>query len=275
MYRRIGYILIFSILVMMTGCSSYAKLQKSDDYELKFRMAKNYLQERRYIRAISLLEDVMPNFRGTSQAEDIIYLLGKSYMLADSKSTASNYLSASEYFESYLRNYPKGKYAEEVRFQIAYCYYLDSPDVRLDQTATENAIYSFNEYIEFYPAGTYVEDAYRYLNEMEDKMAEKIFVSAKLYYDLGLYGGNNYKACVVTAENMLKEYPDSKFREDAVFLILKAKAKEAQLSVAEKQKERYSEVVDEYYRYVNEFQNGKYVKEAGRILKEARHVVDN
>lgn len=275
MCRRIGYILIFSILVMLSGCSSYAKLQKSDDYELKFRMAKNYLQERRYIRAISLFEDVMPNFRGTPQAEDILYLLGKSYMLADSKSTASNYLSASEYFESYLRNYPKGKYAEEVRFQIAYCYYLDSPDVRLDQTATENAVYSFSEYIEFYPAGAYVEDAYRYLNEMEDKMAEKIYVSAKLYYDLGLYGGNNYKACVVTAENMLKEYPDSKFREDAVFLILKAKAKEAQLSVSEKQKERYSEVVDEYYRYVNEFQNGKYVKEAGKILKEARHVVGN
>lgn len=275
MCRRIGYILIFSILVMLSSCSSYAKLQKSDDYELKFRMAKNYLQERRYIRAISLFEDVMPNFRGTPQAEDILYLLGKSYMLADSKSTASNYLSASEYFESYLRNYPKGKYAEEVRFQIAYCYYLDSPDVRLDQTATENAVYSFSEYIEFYPAGAYVEDAYRYLNEMEDKMAEKIYVSAKLYYDLGLYGGNNYKACVVTAENMLKEYPDSKFREDAVFLILKAKAKEAQLSVSEKQKERYSEVVDEYYRYVNEFQNGKYVKEAGKILKEARRVVGN
>jgi hypothetical protein len=38
-------------------------------------------------------------------------------------------------------------------------------------------------------------------------------------------------------------------------------------------KERYSEVIDEYYRYANAFPNGKHIKEANRILREARNIV--
>ena len=108
---------------------------------------------------------------------------------------------------------------------------------------------------------------------MEDKLAYKELLSARLYYNLGLYGGNNYRACVTTAENALKEFPETNYRDDLVFIILKSKSKEASLSVAEKMKERYSEVIDEYYRYANAFPNGKHIKEANRILREARNIV--
>ena len=108
---------------------------------------------------------------------------------------------------------------------------------------------------------------------MEDKLAYKGFLNAKLYYNLGLYGGNNYRASIVTAENTLREYPESKYREDIMFIILQSKFKEASLSVAEKRVERYSEVIDEYYRYVNEFADGKHIKEANRLYKEAKQIV--
>jgi outer membrane protein assembly factor BamD len=53
-------------------------------------------------------------------------------------------------------------------------------------------------------------------------------------------------------------------------LILQSKYKEATLSIAEKQPERYSEVVDEYYNYSSEYPNGKYIRDANRMLKEAK-----
>ena len=58
-----------------------------------------------------------------------------------------------------------------------------------------------------------------------------------------------------------------------VFIILKSKSKEASLSVEGKKRERYSEVIDEYYRYANAFPNGKHLKEANRILREAKNIV--
>ena len=256
------------LMATLTGCSTFSKVQKSSDGDLKYNKAKNYYLEGKYKYSIDLFESLLNEFRGTPKAEEFIYLLGKSYM------ALKDYMSASDYFDSYLRNYPRGEFAESSRFLIAYCYYTDSPDVRLDQTATENAIYSFSEYLEYYPAGIHAADAMKYLTEMEDKLSYKAYLSAKLYYDLGLYGGNNYRSCIVTAECMLKDYPDSKYREDAIFIILKAKYKEATMSIAEKSYDRYSEVVDEYYRYANEFPDGKYMKEAGQILKSAKKVTE-
>ena len=49
-------------------------------------------------------------------------------------------------------------------------------------------------------------------------------------------------------------------------VILKARYEEAVKSVEEKQEERFRDVVDEYYSYVNEFPEGKYLKDAKRIF---------
>lgn len=57
------------------------------------------------------------------------------------------------------------------------------------------------------------EDAQNMIFTLQDKLVEKEYLSAKLYYDLGNYfgncssGGNNYEACVITAQNALKDYP--------------------------------------------------------------------
>lgn len=264
---RLRILIVLGVVMALASCSTYSKIQKSEDAEKKLQMGKNYFLEKKYTKSITLFESVVSSFRGTPQAEELLFLLANSYL------QTKDYLSASEYFDTYIRNFPRGKFAEESHFLIAYCYYLDSPDVRLDQTATENAIFSFSEYIELYPAGNRVDDSFRYINEMENKLAYKEYLAAELYYNLGLYGGNNYRACVITAENLLKEYPDCPYREQAVFLILKAKHKEAILSIEDKKYDRFSEVVDEYYRYANEFPNGKFIKEANRMFKEARKVV--
>lgn len=261
------------ILVLLCGalasCSEYSRLQKSTNPDEKFTAGKNYFQEKKYVKSATMFEDIVQYYRGTPQAEELLYMLSESYM------GQKDYYSASDYYQAYLRNYPRGEYAEEARFKVAYCYYLESPDARLDQTETHNALNSLYEFVDFYPESDKIEQCYRYINELEDKLAYKEYLNAKLYYNLGLYGGNNYKACVVTAENVLREYPETKYRDDLIFVILQSKAKEAHLSVPDKRAERYSEVIDEYYRYVNEFPDGRHLREANRILREARSVVKN
>ena len=258
---------IILLSLFLTSCSEYVRLQKSTNPEEKFQAGKNYFQEKKYVKSATMFEEIVPYYRGTPQAEEVLYLLAESYM------GQKDYYSASEYFQAYVRNFPRGAYAQEARYKVAYCYYLDSPDARLDQTATYDAINAFSEYISLYPESDRVSDCRKYLFEMEDKLAYKEFLNSKLYYNLGLYGGNNYRACVTTAENTLRDFPETKYRDDLVFIILKAKSKEASLSVQEKKKERYSEVIDEYYRYANAFPDGKHIKEANRILREAKNIV--
>ena len=44
-------------------------------------------------------------------------------------------------------------------------------------------------------------------------------------------GGNNYEACIVTAQNALKDYPYSNRREEFASLIMKGKYELAKMSV--------------------------------------------
>lgn len=253
--------------LFLASCSEYVQLQKSTDPEQKFAAGKNYFMEKKYAKSITMFESIIQYYRGTPQAEEVMYFIAESYF------GQKDYYSASEYYNAYVRNFPRGKFSQDVSYKIALCYYKDSPDARLDQTTTESAIQALNEYIDIYPNSDNVNECRAMLAEMEDKLAYKGFLNAKLYFNLGLYGGNNYRASIVTAENTLRDYPDTKYKDDIMFVILQSKSKEASLSVAEKRVERYSEVIDEYYRYVNEFADGKHIKEANKLYKEAKQIV--
>jgi outer membrane protein assembly factor BamD len=85
---------------------------------------------------------------------------------------------------------------------------------------------------------------------------------------------NNYQACIVTAENALKDYPYTKLREDLTILILRAKYQMAKNSVEDKKVDRYRDAIDEYYAFKNEFPESKYLDEAEKYYKESLKVVN-
>ena len=64
------------------------------------------------------------------------------------------------------------------------------------------------------------ETAQQRLFALQDKLVRKEYLNAKLYYNLGSYfgnctsGGNNYEACIITAQNALNDYPYSDLREN-------------------------------------------------------------
>lgn len=252
---------------LFSACGEYQKLLKSNDPELKYAKAIEYFNKNDYMRAQSLLDEVAQYYKGTARAEDVLNYLSKSYM------GQKDYYSAGEYYQAYCRNYPKGRFAEEAFFMVGYCSYLESDDARLDQAATYEAIDALQHFIDKYPESEKVAEAYKLLDELNDKLAYKELLSARLYYNLGTYRGNNYEAAVIVANNALRKYPLTTHREELSFLVFAAMYKQSTLSVEEKKEERYREAQDEYYSYKNEFPDGKHRKEADRLLKEIERVL--
>lgn len=261
-------LLLLTVTLTLTSCSQFQKLLKSNDSELKIAEAKAYYDKKEYNRAALLYEDILPYFKGTDRAEEVMYYLAKSY------AGQKDFYSASENFKSYIKAYPRGKYAEESYFMIGYSSYLDSPDARLDQSSTTDAIVAFSNFVESYPQSERAKQAYEYLTELKDKLAYKAYLNAKTYYNLGSYLGRNcYASAVITANNALKVYTESKYRDDLTALVMKSKHAQAAESFEEKKADRYRDVIDECYSYINEFPNGKYTKEANAFLKEAKTYV--
>jgi len=260
-------IIILVLFLTLASCGDYQKLLKSDDAELKFNKAVEYFEKGDFMRASTLFDAVSAYFKGTERSETVLNYLAKSYM------GQKDYYSASEYYKTYVKTYPKGKYVIEAKYMIGYCYYLDSPDARLDQTATINALAALQEFVEVYPESERVPDANKLLDEMTDKLAYKAYLNAKLYYNLGNYMGNNYEASVIAAQNALKNYPSTVYREELSMLILEAKYQQAVQSVEEKRLDRYRNTIDEYYNFINEFPNSKTKKQADRIFNDSKKIV--
>ena len=185
-----------------------------------------------------------------------------------------DYLNSGLYFKTYYQRYPRGKFAELARFYSGYGYYLDSPDPQLDQSATVKAIEELTGFLEAYPKSDRVTVAQNAIFEMQDKLTLKELQNAQLYYNLGNFLGNNYESAIITAQNALKTYPYSKYKEDFEMLILKSKYQEARQSVDEKRAERYRDVVDEYYSFINNYPDSRNRKEADNIFRIAEKHLD-
>ncbi len=266
MGKRIFLLVLMAVVAV--SCGTYRKIQKSQDPELKYNAAKNYFQDGKYTKAASLFDDLSTYYRGTRKAQEILYMLAESYM------GQKDYYSAVEHYKIYVRNFPQGDYIRECTYMKGYCNYLLSPDARLDQEYTHEAISAFEDFVAAFPNSDKVTEAYGYLEELNEKLAYKAYLNAKTYYNLGIYIGNNYRSAIIVAENALNDFPETKYRDDLFFLILASKYKEAVHSVSERKQERFREVVDEYYNYENEFPEGKHIKDAKRYLKEANNYLN-
>jgi len=261
-------VLFLMFTIALSSCGEYNKILKSTDRDLKYSYAKKYFEEGKYSRSITLLEELVPFLKGSSLAEESLYLLAQSHY------NSKNYYSATQVFTTYYNTYPKGEFAEPALFYSAYGMYLDSPDTRLDQTKTYTAISEFQKYMERYPQTERAEQAKNYLFELQEKLAEKELLAAQLYLNLGNYMGNNYESAVITAREAMKNYPYSKYLEEYQITILRARYEFAQRSTIQTQPERYRMVVDEVYNYTNTFPEGKYTKEAQIYYKEAQSKID-
>lgn len=262
-------LLSWGLILIFSSCGEYNKLLKSTDYEYKYEAAKTYFAKGQYSRAATLLNELITILKGTDKAEESLYMFGMSYY------NQKDYQTAAQTFIQYYNVYPRGVYAELARFHAGKALYLDTPEPRLDQSGTYSAIQQLQMFIEYFPQSVKKEEAQNMIFILQDKLVMKEYLSARLYYNLGNYLGNNYQACVITAQNALKDYPYTNLREDLSILILRAKYELAVYSVEDRKIERYREAVDEYYAFKNEFPESKYMKEAERVFKESQKILQD
>ena len=259
------------VALLMTSCvNEYNQITKSGDYTLKYEYAKQCYAQGKYSRAVPLLQELVTMKKGSTEGEECLY------MLAMAEFGMKDYETASEYFKKYFSSYPKGRYAENAKYYVGESLFQNAPEPRLDQSTTMTAIAAFQEYLDIFPNAHLKDQATSRLYALQDLLVEKEYKSAHLYFDLGTYfgnctnGGNNYEACIVTAQNALKDYPYSNRREEFASLVMKSKYELAKMSVESKQLERYQDAEDECYGFINEYPDSKERSLAEKYIEKCK-----
>jgi outer membrane protein assembly factor BamD len=258
--------------MLFAGCAGELnRVYKSTDYDYRYEYAKQCFAMGKYTNAENLLIDLIALKKGTDEAHESLY------MLAMSQYMSKDYEVAAETFKKFYTTYPKSVLSEQASFYVGQSLYLGAPEPRLDQTPTIGAINAYQHFLDYYPDSKFRSTAQERLFELQDKLVQKELLSAKLYYNLGGYFGNinsntesNYISCIVTAQNALKAYPYSKFREDFALLIMKSKFYLAENSSKDKQQERYRDAEDECYGFINEFPDSKDKSLAERYIAKCK-----
>ncbi|MCQ2229238.1 MAG: outer membrane protein assembly factor BamD [Bacteroidales bacterium] len=260
-YKIRHIIAIIIATIALSSCSEYQMLLKQHDNELWYKKALEYYAQQDYAKAANLFGGILTAYTGTSRADTI------TLAYANCLTKIGDYYSAAQYYQTYVKTFPSSENCEECQYMSGYCYYMLSPKFELDQADSQECINELQTFMNLYPNSNKIGEATRMMKEMEDKIAYKAYKSAKLYFDLGNYMGNNYKSAVIVAQNCLRKYPDTKHREELSFLILEAKFIQAESSVIQKQCERYRDTIDEYYTFVNEYPQSQYSRRANSILE--------
>lgn len=261
--KRIGILTAFLVIIFFfTGCKSkFEKLRNSNNIVMKYQEAVKLYEKEKYSKALALFDDLRQKYRGRAEAEDLYYFMAyTNYRLKD-------YPSARFHFKQFAETYPGSERAEECLFMSAYCYYIESPRSNLDQENTRKAIDELQLFIFRYPEAEKAKEAGDLIQNLRDKLERKAFDNAKLYFNMGL--ADDYRAAVIALENVLKEFPDTKYAEEIEYLMMKSQYLFADNSYPNRQEKRFNEAIDYYNSFINNYPESKYRSELNGLKASA------
>ncbi len=247
-----------ALMVIFSACSRFRRIEKSDDWKVKYQAGLNYYAKKDYYRTAILFEQILPIVRGLPEGEKV------EFYLAYCQYYEKTYLLASNQFKTFFENYGRSQLAEEAYFMYAYSLYIASPAENLDQKSSIEAMNAMQTYVNQFPTSKFADRANEVIAASQKKLEMKGFNGAKQYLKL-----KYYQAAVVSFENFKKSFPDSQYLEELTYLKVIAQYKLAHQSIIGKQVARYTSTVEYYKELIDNYPQSQYLKEAQRYYSQS------
>lgn len=248
-------IAVFLVASLVSCGPGMNKILKSKDPAFKLKMADQFYAKKKWMKAYTIYEDVIPYYKTTPQFQDIYYKY--AYTTFNQK----DYANAENLFKTFLESFPNSPRAEEMEYMRAYIFYLQSPKAELDQTNTYKAISNLQTFVNTHPQSVRITEANRYIDELRKKLEIKDYKSAILYYNIG-----EFRAAGVTFSTLLDNYPESLVADEYKYMVVKSFFRTAELTTAIKKTERYRDVINEGNEFIERFPESKYRKDVENYI---------
>ena len=222
-----------------------------------------YFNDGKFDKTLQLFEQIGPYFNGTPREDSILFYT------ADAHFRSANYQLSCMEFDDFRQRFGRSPFVEEAEYKYAMGYYYMSPAPYRDVTPTLLAIRNINEYLQRYPESSKKQLCLVRLDELQQKLYEKSFINASTYFKIG-----RYKSAVVALKNALKEFPQTPYREEILYLTVKSHYELASNSIVSLQTDRYLNMIDSYYTFISEFPESRHRRELDRLHKIARRAVN-
>ena len=244
--------------VLLTSCSRFRHIQKSEDWRIKYDAGLNYYSKKDYYRTAILFEEILPIVRGLPEGEKV------EFYLAYCQYYERQYLLSSNQFRTFFETYGRSAQAQEAYFMYAYSLFVVAPSSNLDQGSTVEGMNAMQNFINQYPNSEFRERANDVIVKSQQKLEKKGYENAKQYLKI-----KSYKAAVIAFDNFKKNFPDSHYLEELAFRKVEAEYRLAVQSLPHLQSDRFHTVVSFYQELVDNFPNSTYLRDAEKMYSES------
>lgn len=249
--------------VLSTGCNSVQQVLKNNDPMQMYRLGIKYYDEQKWNKASMLFDAASPYFSGSDKEDSL------AFMNAHAKFKQRDYGTAASALEDFRRKFGRSVFIEDAEGILALSYFYLSPGPTRDQAMTTQALVAVNEFISHYPNSAQT-DRFREMDrQLTERLHDKAYLNAYTYYKIG-----RYKAAIIALKNAAKLYPESRHREEIMYLIVKASSKLAENSIRAKQTDRYLSMLDSYYSFVAEFPESEHRRELDRLAQHGKSYLE-
>jgi outer membrane protein assembly factor BamD len=242
--KNLFVVLLFSILIF--GCSgSKDTTEMSADEHLAYAMEMYNNED--YQFSIREFQSIILQFPGNTVNDDAQYYLAMSYF------NDEQYLLAAYEYSKLIRDIKGSEFVSISQFMLAESYYQLSPPYQLDQSYTVKAITEFQAFLDFFPVDAKGEEAERKISELNIKLAEKLFESARIYEKM-----EYFNASLDYYTKVYETYHDTKYAPLALH-------KKITILI---EKDRIDEAVDNMKLFLTKYPDSEFTVEIQNIHDE-------
>ncbi len=254
------FVLFFVFLFSFAACKSdFERVRTSGNSQVMYAAGMKYYEEGEYLKAQTLFEQIVSAYKGKTEAEELYFKYAYTYY------HLGQYILASYYFKNFSTTFGTSPLREEAMFMSAYSNYLLSPNFRLDQTYSQQAIDELQTFVNTYPNSEKVGECNNLIDEMRKKLEKKAIARADLYHDM-----SRYQAAVQSYEIVLQDYPETNAAEKIRFQMTRAEYRLAKKSVYSKQRERYTRTLELADQFLKRYSNSEYAEEIKKFKSDSQ-----
>jgi len=155
-------------------------------------------------RAVEIFKKVVENAPYGKYAEDAQFKLGEALKKSE------RYEEAIQAYHKISEDYPNSKYVTQAMYEESHCAYRASLKPAYDATTTDNAIKTFEKFVDKNKDTELAHKADNTMKRLKDNVAQKSFDIAKFYEDQG-----KTQAAIIYYQDVIDAYPESSLVNEA------------------------------------------------------------
>jgi outer membrane protein assembly factor BamD len=196
------------LFIGLLSCAKKQTVEIITSPEQEFSRAMDLLIAKKYINAVEAFQNLVFNYPGSTYGADAQFYLAETYF------RKKDYQSAIPEFEFFINSFPGNQHLEEAYYKYALSYFNLAPSVAKDQSMLAKTIEILTGLQEKFPETKYSAEITDLGKKVAERYAEKNYDIGKLYYD-----GGEYLSARTYLDNVILEYPETKWANWSKYLI--------------------------------------------------------